>query len=224
MPDTESTVFTLILYLLNKGVIVLVRNVRLWFEGAKYHVTSRGNRKSALFLEEEDYQKYLDIVEETRMRYPFQLHTFCLMTNHTHLQLKTLETPLGVIMKNLNTKYAKYFNKKYEFTGHVFEKRYGDELLNSREYEIDVSKYIHLNPVEAGMVSSPEDYPWSSCRTYVYGEVHPLIDSKPILSYFPDPPTQYYQQYMNAAKTDKFFWEDGKLLKREGEWYRCGLE
>ncbi|MCM3727281.1 transposase [Neobacillus cucumis] len=192
----------------------MVRNVRLWFEGAKYHVTSRGNRKSALFLEKEDYQKYLDLVEETRMRYPFQLH----------LQLKTLETPLSIIMKNLNTKYAKYFNKKYEFTGHVFEKRYGDELLNSREYEIDVSKYIHLNPVEAGMVSSPEDYPWSSCRTYVYGEVHPLIDPKPILSYFPDPPAHYYQQYMNAAKTDKFFWEDGKLLKREGEWCRCGLE
>ena len=205
-------------------MIVLVRSLRLWFEGAKYHVTSRGNRKSSLFLEEVDYKRYLQIIEETRARYPFHLHTFCLMTNHTHLQLHTLETPLSTIMKYLNTKYAKYFNKKYEFTGHVFEKRYGAELLNSPEYEIDVSKYIHLNPVEAGMVESPEDYPWSSYRTYIYGEVHPLLDPKPILSYFPDPPAHYYQQYINSSANAKFFWEDGKLLKQEGEWFRCGLE
>ena len=205
-------------------MIVLVRSVRLWFAGAKYHVTSRGNRKSSLFFEEEDFERYLELVADTQVRYPFHLHTYCLMTNHTHLQLETLEIPLSIIMKNLNTKYAKYFNKKYQFTGHVYEKRYGAELLNSREYEIDVSKYIHLNPVEAGMVSSPEDYPWSSYRSYVYGEVHPLIDPKHILSYFPNPPAQNYQQYMNASATDKFFWEDGKLLKQEGEWFRCGLE
>ncbi|MDR4949514.1 transposase [Neobacillus cucumis] len=202
----------------------MVRSVRLWYEGAKYHVTSRGNRKGSLFYEEKDYEKYLKIIEETRERYPFYLRSFCLMTNHTHLQLETIEIPLSMIMKNINTKYAKYFNKKYDFTGHVFEKRYGDELLNSREYEIDVSKYIHLNPVEAGMVTSPEDYPWSSYKTYVYGEVHPLVDPNPILSYFPNPPAQYYQQYMNSTKSDKFYWENGKLFKREGEWFRCGLE
>ncbi len=201
-----------------------MRNVRVWYEGAKYHVTSRGNRKSSLFLEDEDYKRYLDIIEETKVRFPFDLHSFCLMTNHTHLQVKTLETPLSTIMSILNTKYAKYFNKKYELTGHVFEKRYGAELINSREYEIDVSKYIHLNPVEAGLSAYPEDYPWSSYRTYIYGEVHPLIDPKPILSYFPSPPAQFYQEYMNALPTDRFFWEDGKILKREGVWFRCGQE
>jgi len=197
----------------------LARMIRLWFEGAKYHVTSRGIRKSPLFLGDEDYEMYLNFIEETRERHPFELHTYCLMTNHTHLQLETIETPLSTIMKHLNTKYAKYFNKKYSFSGHVFEKRYGAELLNSREYEIDVSKYIHLNPVEAGMVSTPEDYPWSSYRTYAYGEITPHLNPAPILSYFPEPPAHYYQQYMTSLVTDRFYWENGKILKREGEWF-----
>ncbi|MFJ7724877.1 transposase [Neobacillus sp. NPDC097160] len=148
----------------------MARRARLWFEGAKYHVTSRGIRKSLLFFEDEDYKKYLAYIEETRERYPFNLYSYCLMSNHTHLQFKTLETPLSIIMKHLNTKYAKYFNQKYDFSGHVFDKRYGAELINSVEYEIDVSKYIHLNPVEAGMVTAPEEYPWSSYRAYLYGE------------------------------------------------------
>lgn len=195
----------------------MARKMRTWFEGAKYHVTSRGIRRSSLFFEDEDYQKYLTLIEETKGRYPFFLHTYCLMTNHTHLQLETLKTPLSTIMKNLNTKYAKYVNKKYDFSGHVFEKRYGAELLNSPEYELDVSKYIHLNPVTAGMTPAPEDYHWSSYRAYLSDEETPLLNTQSLLSYFPAPPSQHYVQYMRTIITDKHYWEHGKiyLLKRE---------
>ncbi|MDR7239609.1 transposase [Neobacillus drentensis] len=202
----------------------MVRSVRTWFQGAKYHVTSRGIRKSSLFFDEEDFEKYLTLVEETKERYPFILHTYCLMSNHTHLQIETKDTPLSLIMKNLNTKFAKYFNRKYHFSGHVFEKRYGDELLNSPEYEIDVSKYIHLNPVSAGMVANPEDYPWSSYRAFVYGESIPLIAPKALLSYFPDQSTQHYENYINLLPTDKFYWEDGKLNMLERKEETCGLK
>jgi REP element-mobilizing transposase RayT len=203
----------------------MVRKARTWFEGAKYHVTSRGIRRSSLFFEEEDYEKYLTLVEETKTSYPFVLHTYCLMTNHTHLQLETLETSLSIIMKNLNTKYAKYFNKKYDFSGHVFDKRYGAELLNSPEYELDVSKYIHLNPVEAGMAAAPEDYPWSSYRAYVHGEENPHIDKNPLLYYFPNPPTQQYERYMKASLSrDKFLWEEGKIFIIKKEELPCGLK
>jgi REP element-mobilizing transposase RayT len=201
----------------------MVRSVRLWFKGAKYHVTSRGIRKSTLFFDNDDFEMYLALLKETKERYPFNLHTFCLMSNHTHLQLETLETPLSLIMKNLNTKFAKYINKKYNFSGHVFEKRYGAELLNSPEYEIDVSKYIHLNPSSAGMVANPEDYPWSSCRAYIFGESIPLIEPQPLLSYFPNPPLQHYESYLKAALNDKFFWEDGKFHMLEREEKSCGL-
>jgi putative transposase len=200
----------------------MVRSVRSWINGAKYHVTTRGIRKSPLFYEENDFEKYLEFLEEIRERYPFNLHTYCLMTNHTHLQLETIETPLSIIMKHLNTKFAKYFNKKYDFTGHVYEKRFGAELLNSPEYEIDVSKYIHLNPYLAGMVTSPEDYRWSSYRAYIMGESIPLIDSKPLLSYFPSPAIHHYKNYMKSIPTDKFIWEDGKIHKLEREEESCG--
>jgi putative transposase len=202
----------------------LVRCVRLWFEGAKFHVTSRGIRRSQLFFEDEDFEVYLSLLQETQKRYPFILHSYCLMSNHTHLQLQTLETPLSTIMKHLHTKYAKYFNKKYDFSGHVFEKRYGAELLNSPEYEIDVSKYIHLNPVAAGMVNAPEDYLWSSYRAYTSASMDhdPFVAPQPILSYFPEPSTLTYQHYMKSHYNDKFCWEEGKIYFIEGERSSCG--
>ena len=193
----------------------MARTVRVWFEGARFHVTSRGNRRSALFFDEEDYERYLAIAGETMERYPFRLLAYCLMTNHVHLQIETLQTPLSTIMKYLNTKYAKYFNRKYDFSGHVFEKRYNDELLNSPEYEIDASKYIHLNPVAAGIVSAAEDYRWNSYRTYIHGEKNPLLSPQLILSYFPHPASHYYELYTKSHYNDKIFWENGKIFCME---------
>lgn len=199
----------------------MTRKSRNWFPGAKFHITSRGIRKSALFYEEEDYQKYLSLLEETRSLNPFTLYTYCLMTNHTHLQVETLETPPSIIMKNLNTKYAKYFNKKYEFSGHVFEKRYGAELIDTLDYELDVSKYIHLNPLKAGIVKVPEDYPWSSYRSYVHNEQTSLIDTAQILSYFPSPQSQHYEHFLNAPLTNPTSLEFFKF-DHETEGQPCG--
>jgi putative transposase len=184
-----------------KGVLLMGRKPRAWFQGAKFHITSRGIRRSSLFSEDEDREKYLSLIEETMCTYPFILHTFCLMTNHTHLQIETTNTSPSTIMSNINTKYAKYFNKKYDFTGHVFEKRYNAELIDSAEYELDVSKYIHLNPVKACMVETPEDYRWSSYRNFIYGEIHPLVFTKQILSYFPYPQSIHYENFVKAPFT-----------------------
>jgi putative transposase len=181
-----------------KGVIFLARKLRGWFPGAKFHITCRGIRKSSLFYDADDFLEYLCLLKETQCTYPFKLYTYCLMSNHTHLQLETLETPTGPIMKNLNTKYAKYFNKKYEYSGHVFEKRYGAELIDSPDYELDVSKYIHLNPFKAGIVEAPEDYPWSSYRAYLHGQESPFIDTTQVLSYFPRPLFKHYQDFVKA--------------------------
>jgi putative transposase len=190
----------------------LSRKRRAWFQGAKYHITSRGNRKSTLFYDDEDRRKYLCLLEETKNRYPFHLHTYCLMTNHTHLQLETTDTSTTIIMSYLNTKYAKYFNKKYDYTGHVFEKRYGAELLDSLDYEFDVSKYIHLNPLKAGLVDKLEDYPWSSYPAYVNGEASTLVYIEHLLSYFPDPASKQYEDYVKAPIMDLFLAENGKVI------------
>jgi putative transposase len=188
------------------------RKRRAWFQGAKYHITSIGNRKSSLFFDEEDRIKYLSFLKETMIRFPFTLHSFCLMTNHTHLQLQTSDTSPTIIMSHLNTKYAKYFNKKYDYSGHVFEKRYGAELLDSLDYEFDVSKYIHLNPLKGGLVDSLEDYPWSSYHAYVYGESNQLVDTKHLLSYFPSPASQHYEEYVKTPLMDLFLLDNGKVM------------
>lgn len=160
-----------------------------------YHITNRGVRKMIIFYDENDYLKYLELLEETRERYPFVLHSYCLMTNHIHLQLQTLNHPISKIMKYINTTYAKYFNNRHNLVGHIFQSRYGSELIDSIQYELDVSKYIHLNPVEAHMVKKAEDYRWSSYRAYIYHEYNPHVSTEKILSYFPKPSSYHYQQF-----------------------------
>ncbi|MEQ6388011.1 transposase [Bacillaceae bacterium S4-13-58] len=105
----------------------MARKKRIWYPNAKYHITSRGIRRTTLFYDDEDRLEYLRLLEETKLLFPFILHTYCLMANHIHLQMETLNFPTGHIMKHLHTKYAKHFNQKYHFSGHVFESRYGSK-------------------------------------------------------------------------------------------------
>lgn len=188
------------------------RKVRPWFPGAKYHITSRGVRRSSLFHADEDREEYLSILEETMHRYPFILHTYCLMTNHIHLQIETKNTPPAKIMMNLNRKYANYFNNKYHHSGHVFDKRYGAELIDSSEYELDLSKYIHLNPLKAGMVERLEDYKWSSYPVYGHIVKSTIVTTKQILSYFPKPQSQLYEKYLKSGYIELSFTDDGMLF------------
>lgn len=199
------------------------RKRRAWFAGAKYHITCRGNNRFTLFYDDEDRIKYLSILEETKNRCQFLIHSYCLMTNHIHLQLETTDTSPTIIMSLLNTKYAKYFNKKYNQTGHVFEKRYSAELLDSLDYEFDVSKYIHRNPLKAGMVDELEDYPWSSYHAYVYGESSDLVETKHLLSYFPQPPSKQYEEYVKDPLIDLFLTDNRKviLMPRKLEEHPC---
>lgn len=116
-------------------------------------------------------------------------------------------------MRYLHTKYAKYFNKRYDYQGHVFENRYGAQWIDSADYELDVSKYIHLNPLKASMVQNLEDYPWSSYRHYVLGEKSTLISTNQILSYFHEPQTKNYETYMKSPYYEPVIDEDGKLIR-----------
>ncbi|TLS35583.1 transposase [Pseudalkalibacillus caeni] len=175
------------------------RKPRVWYPGAMYHITSRGNRKAPLFLDDYDRNFYLRLLQNTKEKIPFNLLSYCLMTNHTHLQLQTSESSITKIMLQINTSYAKYFNRKYDLVGHVFQGRYGAELIENQEYEIDVSKYIHLNPCRAGMVQEPEHYLWSSYTSYLAPGTlnkYSLVSPQRILSYFPD--QQTYKKYIDA--------------------------
>lgn len=176
----------------------MVRKHRVWFPGAIYHITARGIRKSDIFLENTDRQIYKNLLYETKQTHPFNLLAYCLMTNHVHLLIETIDTNTSIIFNLLHTKYAKAFNTKYEYSGHVFENRYGAELITSYQYLLEASRYIHLNPVKANIVERMEDYKWSSIRSYLYNEKDPLVTTNKILYNFSAPQKENYYHFLKT--------------------------
>lgn len=173
---------------------------RVWFHGATYHITARGNRRAEIFTDKKDYQKYLYILEDVRDMYPFILHSYCLMPNHNHLQLETTDYPIQDIMKQLHTRYAIYFNQRHDVDGHLFQGRYGSKLILSEDYFLKVSRYIHLNPLEASMVKNAEDYPWSSYSSYMNLSKNPHVDPTKTLSYFSEPAFLNYKEFVEKKE------------------------
>ena len=176
------------------------RKLRAWFRGAVYHITARGNRRAKIFVDQKDYLMYLYFLEEVRKLFPFVLHSYCLMTNHLHLQIETQEHHIQDIMKKLHTDYAIYFNKRHELDGHVFQGRYGSRLILSIKYFLDVSRYIHLNPLEANIVKKPEDYRWSSYSSYLNLSKNPHIVTTKTLSYIYESSFKTYKQFVEETR------------------------
>lgn len=189
-----------------EGGYVVPRKKRIWYPGARFHITSRGIRRTTLFHDDEDRLEYLRLVEEAKERTPFVLQTYCLMTNHIHLQIEVIDHPTGIIMKHIHSHYANYFNQKYHFKGHVFESRYGAELLTNVEYELEVNKYIHLNPIRANMVQDLNDYKWSSYFDYIAPNQSMLVSTDRIFTFFPKPKIENYKRFLhvNAQQESKF--------------------
>ncbi|TMM30721.1 MAG: hypothetical protein E6F93_09005 [Actinobacteria bacterium] len=142
------------------------RTPRIQFSGALYHVTTRGNAKQRVCLDDWDFVALVTRIGETVMRYGWVCHSYCLLGNHFHLSVATPEANLAKGMRILNGSYAQRFNRRYDRVGHVFQGRYGAELLRRHEHMLEVSRYIALNPVRAGICLRPELWPWSSyCAT-----------------------------------------------------------
>jgi putative transposase len=151
----------------------MARPLRIEYPGAFYHVTSRGNERKDIFKSQRDREQFLSYLASAVVRYGAVVHTWCLMSNHYHL---LLETPLGnlsQIMRHLNGAYTTYFNVTRKRAGHLFQGRYKAILVEADAYALALSRYIHLNPVRAGMVVKPEDYPWSSYRSYIGDSLTP---------------------------------------------------
>ncbi|MBB6446718.1 transposase [Bacillus benzoevorans] len=144
----------------------MARKKRTWQKDEFYHIVCRGNRRDPLFMDKWDFITFLFILQQVYEKIPFELVSYCFMTNHYHLQLRSKKEPIWKVMSLINKRYADYYNTKYRLTGHVFEKRYFSKMIFSQKGMIEVSCYIHLNPIEARMVENPEDYPWSSYSYY----------------------------------------------------------
>lgn len=139
-----------------------------------YHVILRGNNKQLLFFEERDYRKFLDVLESAQditdefgnKDKSFLLYSYCLMSNHVHLLVKTKSLELCEFMKKITVSYAEYYNRHYERVGHVFQDRFRSEVCDSMDYFQTLLRYIHQNPVKAGICQKVEDYRWSSWHEF----------------------------------------------------------
>lgn len=159
---------------------------------------NRGNKKDRIFFEPEDYNKFLELLDQVQGMYTFELISYCLMTNHFHLQIRTVEDKLSVIMHVFSLRYAKYFNKKYDLVGHVFQGRYQAELIEDDAYLLQTSKYIHLNPVEAKLVENPLDYKWSSYDVYMGKREYDLVSEDKILENFYGNDKNSYKKFVEG--------------------------
>jgi putative transposase len=182
---------------------LMPKKKRVWYPGAVYHIMSRGNRRSDIFRDEEDYQTYLVILKQAMERYSYLLYTYCLMTNHVHLQVETRNTEIWKIMRHINLSYTKYFNNKYNFIGHLFQGRYKAEIIEMDAYNLQTSRYIHLNPVKASMVELPEKYQWSSYDIYTGQRQSDLVTDKKILAYFKENSRELYKEFVESELIDR---------------------
>ncbi len=143
----------------------MARPLRIEFPGALYHITSRGDRRVAIYEDDEDREAFLSILAEVVERYNWICHAFCLMMNHYHLVIETVEGNLSQGMRHLNGVYTQASNRRHNRAGHLFQGRFKGILVDKDAYLLELSRYVVLNPVRAGMVDTPEQWPWSSYRS-----------------------------------------------------------
>jgi len=145
----------------------MARPLRIEYPGALYHITDRGNERKSIYRDDADRRKMMKYIAEAVEKYSLIIHAFCLMENHYHFEIETPRGNLSQAMHWLKTAYAVYFNKHHKRNGHLFQGRFLSALVEKETHLMALTRYIHLNPVRAGMVERPEDYLWSSYREYI---------------------------------------------------------
>ena len=202
----------------------MARKPRIEFNGALYHVITRGNQKQQVFLDPQDHDRYLKILGNYRVRYGFALYAYVLLENHAHLLMETREVPLSKILQGISQSYTMFFNRKYGMVGHLFQGRYKAILCDRDSYLIALVKYIHMNPVRAGMVKTPEAYPWSSHRSYIgWPGRRGIVDTELVLGMFSEDMKQAkraYREYMGGEgllrREEVYATVDQRILGDEG--------
>lgn len=194
------------------------RKNRIWYPGAIYHVMSRGNRRSEIFLKDNDYELFLMYLKMIRDKLGFKIHSICLMTNHFHILIETETVELSKIMQKLLSMYAEEFNYIHGFTGHLFEGRYTAKLIEDERYFLEVSRYIHLNPVKANMVREPLDYDYSSYGMFVEGKaglqgiISEIVTTDRILEYFDQGDWKEYRMFVEGKNSHE---EQEMLIQKD---------
>lgn len=198
----------------------MARQLRIEYEGAFYHVTSRGNQREKIFWDDKDREEFLRILKRTKERYGYLLHAYVFMENHYHLLVETPHVNLKQIMQNINTSYTVFVNRRHRRSGHLFQGRYKAFIADKESYLLELGRYIHLNPVKAGIVKGASSYRWSSYREYIHGGGQKITDTDDTLYYISKRRTiavKKYKKFVDGGTLEASPFEEaaGSILGNE---------
>ncbi len=165
----------------------MARPLRLEFAHALYHVTSRGDRREDIYLDDADREAWLAVLSQVCKRFNWTVHAYCLMSNHYHLLVETPDANLSAGMRQLNGVYTQHVNRRHGWVGHVYQGRFKAIVVQKDAYLIELARYVVLNPVRAGMVADAADWPWSSYTAMMASANMPRADwlaTDKLLAYF----------------------------------------
>ena len=178
------------------------RGPREYCESGIYHVMFRGHNKNEIFIAKRDYEKFLEILQEIKEKKQFELYAYCLMTNHAHLVIKEAALrDISDIMKRLIGEYTQWFNYKYDKSGSLTESRYKSKTVDTDEYFVHLVRYVHQNPIKAGIVDNIEDYKWCSYNSYL-DENTGLINSDCLFEILPQ---HTYRDFHKENESNEFY-------------------
>ena len=208
----------------------MARPLRIQIENGLYHVTSRGNEKAQIFLEDMDRHVFLKYLSEVAERYTWIVYAYCLMGNHYHLLVRTPEANISRGMRQLNGVYAQYFNKHHGRVGHLFQGRFKIVLIRDENQLLTAARYVVLNPIRAGLVTSPDMWPWSSYGgTAGIAKQPTFLDPDQVLCFFSTYREEARQQYIyfvygGIGAPSPFLEARGGIILGEGETVRDAFE
>ena len=193
------------------------RPIRVHVDGGIYHVIMRGNAQEPIFFDGNDRSRLNEFVAQGLDRYNCRLHAFCWMSNHIHAAVQVSDRPLSEFMCWSASRYARFINHKRGRTGHLFERRHKALLVRDDAYLLGLVRYIHLNPVRAGLVDAPEDYLWSSHRAYLGTQTIEWVTTRGVLSCFGASVSTSRTHYRKFMKQDSCWLPDEIEVSIEAE-------
>ncbi len=205
----------------------MVRQARKISSTGIYHIIQRGVNRQVIFHEEEDFERFISTLLRFKLECNLEIMGYCLMSNHIHLLVRdNLElSAVSAFIKKVSSSYVYWYNMKYERTGHLFEERFKSEVVEDERYLLTVIRYIHQNPVKAGLVGQIMDYKWSSYKSYL---VHSsFIDSKLVLSILSSDiagSLKEYVRYMNIEGFDECLEMDTRVRVKDQRLYDIIIE
>ena len=192
----------------------MARPLRIQYDDAVYHVTSRGNERRPVFLDRNDRETFLAVLQTANERYNWLCHAYCLMTNHYHLVIETADGNLSAGMRQLNGVYTQRFNRRHERAGHLFQGRYKAILIEKESHLLEVCRYVVLNPVRARLVKHPSEWKWSSYNsTRGRTAPYPCLATDWILGQFAEDRSlaqREYRRFVLEGMGSESIWSDVK--------------